>query len=95
MAGLINPSITRLYRQASEFALDYGNTVLDRGKVLVTDRMHPHIHAALRGQHVVLLPDKFGKNRAVYEYGTRDLGTVHFVETSAAALEKAQELAAG
>jgi exopolysaccharide biosynthesis predicted pyruvyltransferase EpsI len=95
VAGLINPSITRLYRQASEFALDYGNAVLDRGKVLVTDRMHPHIHAALRGQHVVLLPDKFGKNRAVYEYGTRDLGTVHFVETSAAALEKAQELAAG
>jgi len=90
---LVAPSMAELYRLASREVLSFGNRVLDRGKVLVTDRMHPHIHAALRGQHVVLLPDKFGKNRAVFDAFTHRLTRVHWVDAPAEALALAQELA--
>jgi len=93
-AGLVNPPMAWLYRRASLEALRYGNTTLDRGTVLVTDRMHPHVLAALRGQHVVLLPDRFGKNRAVYDFGTHRLNTVHWADTPAQALDIARTLAA-
>ena len=89
----VAPSMAQLYRLASREVLSFGNRVLDRGKVLVTDRMHPHIHAALRGQHVVLLPDKFGKNRAVFDAFTHRLTRVHWVDTPAEALALARELA--
>jgi pyruvyl transferase EpsO len=84
-----------LYRRASLAALRYGNVTLDQGKVLVTDRMHPHVLAALRRQHVVLLPDRFGKNRAVYDACTHKLETVHWADTTSQALAMAKELAAG
>jgi pyruvyl transferase EpsO len=90
---LLAPAMAELYRLASREVLSYGNRVLDRGRVLVTDRMHPHIHAALRGQHVVLLPDKFGKNRAVFDAFTHRLTRVHWVDKPAEALALAQELA--
>jgi pyruvyl transferase EpsO len=90
---LVAPAMAQLYRLASHEVLSFGNRVLDRGKVLVTDRMHPHIHAALRGQHVVLLPDKFGKNRAVFDGFTHRLTRVHWADTPAEALALAQELA--
>jgi pyruvyl transferase EpsO len=62
-AKLTNPPISALYRRASAEVLSYGNRMLDRGRVLVTDRLHPHVLAALRGQPVVLLPDRFGTGR--------------------------------
>jgi pyruvyl transferase EpsO len=82
-----------LYRSASEAALRHGNAILDEGRVLVTDRMHPHILAALRGQDVVLLPERFGKNRAIFDAGTGRLSRVHWAETPAEALELARALA--
>jgi pyruvyl transferase EpsO len=90
---LVRAPVPFLYRRASYAVLKYGNDVLDRGKVLVTDRMHPHVHAALRRQHVVLLPDKFGKNRAVYDFGTGTNEYVHWADTPPQALELAQKLA--
>ncbi len=90
----VNPPMAWLYRRASDISLAYGNVMLDRGKVLVTDRMHPHVLAALRRQHVVVLPDKFGKNRAVFDYSTHRFETVHFASTPAEALDRARELAA-
>lgn len=90
----LDAPIVSLYRRASTGALRYGNRVLDRARVLVTDRMHPHMLAALRGQPVVLLPDRFGKNRAVFEAGTNRLGSVHWARDPAEALETARALAA-
>ncbi len=89
---LANPPISTLYRRASQDVMRYGNELLDRGRVLVTDRLHPHVLAALRGQHVVLLPDRFGKNRAVYEYSTHGHPCVHWADTPAQALELARSL---
>jgi len=94
LAPVVNPPMVNLYRSAAQRVLFYGNRILDTGKVLVTDRMHPHILTALRGQNAVLLPDKFGKNRAVYEHYTRDQPTVHWADTPAQALEIARSLVA-
>lgn len=88
------PAMAGLYRRASLEALAFGNATLDLGRVLVTDRMHPHVLAALRRQHVVLLPDRFGKNRGVYEHYTRDMETVHWADTPERALSLARDLAA-
>lgn len=93
LSRAVNPPMVQLYRSASRSILEYGNRILDTGKVLVTDRMHPHVLTALRGQHAVLLPDKFGKNRAVFDHYTRDFSTVHWADTPAQALELARTLA--
>lgn len=91
--GVLDRPIVALYRRASVGSLRFGNRVLDRSRVLVTDRMHPHMLAALRGQPVVLLPDRFGKNRAVFEAGTSRLSSVHWADDPAQALETARALA--
>lgn len=93
VAGLVNPPIAELYRRSAVEILKYGNRILDLGKVLVTDRLHPHVLTALRNQPVVLLPDKYGKNRAVYEHYTNKFNQVHFVSGPAEALELARALA--
>lgn len=82
LSSILNGPVTHLYYRASRNVLDYGNRILDTGRVLVTDRMHPHVLAALRGQPVVLLPDKFGKNQAVFEYSTHVFPTVHWADNS-------------
>lgn len=91
---LTNKLVRKSYKAISEHFVSVGNTLLDEGKVLVTDRMHPHILAALRGQPSVMLPDRFGKNRAVWEYSSRDYSTVNWAHTPAEALELARDLAA-
>jgi pyruvyl transferase EpsO len=40
----------------------------------------------------VLLPDRFGKNRAVYEYTTSKFSSVHWADTPRQALELARAL---
>jgi exopolysaccharide biosynthesis predicted pyruvyltransferase EpsI len=86
--------VSASYRAISQQLISHGNDVLDQGRVLVSDRMHPHILAALRSQHCVLLPDQFGKNRAVWEYSTRGYSTIHWADEPAQALDIARALAA-
>jgi exopolysaccharide biosynthesis predicted pyruvyltransferase EpsI len=90
--SISNPQISACYERFARYVLASGNRRLDTGKVLVTDRMHPHILAALRSQPCVLLPDRFGKNRAVYEYSSHAFSTVHWADTPAEALERARAL---
>jgi pyruvyl transferase EpsO len=90
--SISNPQITACYERFARYVLACGNRRLDTGKVLVTDRMHPHIHAALRSQPVVLLPDRFGKNRAVYDFTSHAYSSVHWADTPEEALTRAREL---
>lgn len=90
--SISNPQISACYDRFARWVLASGNKRLDTGKVLVTDRMHPHILAALRQQPVVLLPDRFGKNRAVYEFTSNAYTTVHWADTPAEALDLARSL---
>ena len=93
LSPVVNAQICRSYDTISRYVLERGNRKLDTGKVLVTDRLHPHVLAALRSQPCVLLPDRYGKNRSVYEYSTRHYSSVHWADTPRQALELARELA--
>lgn len=94
----INAFLVWTYGRVARDLLDRGNEILDEAAVLVTDRMHPHVLCVLRDQPVVLLPDKFGKNRAVFEASTGEFSRVHWaddVETAhALALELLDEATA-
>ena len=81
------------YRAISQHVLSNGNRLLDQGSVLVTDRLHPHVLAVLRGQPCVLLPDRFGKNRSVWEYSSHTYNTLHWADEPEEALEVAYALA--
>tara|TARA_R110001606_G_C15248972_1_gene637148 strand:- start:314 stop:958 length:645 start_codon:yes stop_codon:yes gene_type:complete len=89
-----NSIVNASYQQISRYIISNGNRLLDQGKVLVTDRLHPHVLTALRAQPCVLLPDRFGKNRAVWEYTSREYSTVHWADEPEQALEIARTLAA-
>lgn len=89
----VNGSIAWLWERASMEALRYGNFALDSGRVLVTDRLHPHVLAALRRQPCVLLPDRFGKNRVVHQFYTGNVEGIVWAETPEEALSKARDLA--
>lgn len=89
-----NAMISESYRAVSRHVVAHGNMPLDQGRVLVTDRLHPHVFAVLRGQPCVLLPDKFGKNRAVWEFSSRHYSMIHWADTPEQGLELARALAA-
>jgi exopolysaccharide biosynthesis predicted pyruvyltransferase EpsI len=76
-----NRALVRSYEEISRLTLDYGNHLADRGEVFVTDRMHGHLLALLRGQPTVLLPDAFGKNRAIYEAWSSRFGCVRWADS--------------
>jgi exopolysaccharide biosynthesis predicted pyruvyltransferase EpsI len=75
---LANSLLVRSYARISQLMLAYGNQIADEGEVFVTDRMHGHLLAVLRGQPTVLLPDKFGKNRSIYDTWSRRFDCVHW-----------------
>jgi len=94
LSPLVNAQVNTSYDWISRYVLARGNRTLDAAKVLVTDRVHPHVLAALRSQPCVLLPDRYGKNRAVYEYSSRNYSSIHWADTPRQALGLARELAA-
>ncbi len=91
---LTNRALKRAYMSVSRTMLRRGNQALDRGRVLVTDRLHPHVLAALRGQYCVMLPDLYGKNRAVWDYSSENYSTIYWADDPEEALDLARELAA-
>jgi pyruvyl transferase EpsO len=78
---LVNPALVRSYEWTSRLLLDYGNHIADRGEVFVSDRIHGHLLAVLRGQPTVLLPDAFGKNRSIYDEWSSRFPDVYWAET--------------
>jgi pyruvyl transferase EpsO len=74
------------YERVAQALLGCGNKLADRGTVFVTDRMHGHVLAVLRGQPTVLLPDAFGKNRAIYESWTQQFLNVTWADSPVEAL---------
>lgn len=76
-----NRALVRSYELISRLTLAYGNQIADRGQVFVTDRMHGHLLALLRGQPSVLLPDAFGKNRSIYEAWSSRFECVHWADS--------------
>ena len=82
-----NPLLVSSYEQISRLMLGYGNQLADRGAIFVTDRMHGHLLALLRGQPTVLLPDAFGKNRSIYDLWSSRFEDVHWADSVGDALQ--------
>ncbi len=81
-----NPLLVHSYEQIARLMLAYGNRVADRGEVFVTDRMHGHLLALLRGQTTILLPDAFGKNRSIYDTWSGRFECVYWADSVGEAL---------
>lgn len=81
-----NAALVRAYETISQLTLDYGNHTADRGEIFVTDRMHGHLLAVLRGQTTVLLPDAYGKNRSIYDTWSSRFDCVHWASTAEEAI---------
>jgi exopolysaccharide biosynthesis predicted pyruvyltransferase EpsI len=86
VAGFANPALVGAYERISRLMLGYGNRMADRGEVFVSDRIHGHLLAVLRGQPTVLMPDAFGKNRSIYDEWSSRFPDVYWAETVEAAL---------
>ena len=93
ISSVANRALNSAYMSVSKTMLRRGNQALDRGRVLVTDRLHPHVLAALRGQYCVMLPDLYGKNRAVWDYSSEEYSTIFWADTPEEALDLARSLA--
>lgn len=73
---------------ANRFArqnLDRAIRTLSGGRLLVTDRLHGHVIATLCGIEHVVVNDRYGKVRALWETWTRDAPMATFVPTWRAA----------
>ena len=84
----MNGPITNSYGRVSHEVVFSGLSLIQSARVLVTDRMHPHVLAAMVGHPVILLPDRYGKNRAVFEYSSQQFQSVEWAES----MEEAQAL---
>jgi pyruvyl transferase EpsO len=76
-----NRALVSAYELIARLTVAYGNDIADRGEVFVTDRMHGHLLALLRGQPTVLLPDAFGKNRSIFEAWSSRFECVHWADS--------------
>jgi pyruvyl transferase EpsO len=93
VARACDRALARAYESAASAMLEFGNLLADRGRVFVSDRLHAHVLAVLRGQPSVVLPDAFGKNRALYDSWTHGIESVHWADSPAQALKLARGLA--
>jgi pyruvyl transferase EpsO len=79
--AVANRALVSTYERISRLTVVYGNDIADRGEVFVTDRMHGHLLAVLRGQPTVLLPDAFGKNRSIFDAWSSRFECVHWADS--------------
>jgi len=86
VARFANPPLVGAYERISRLMLACGNRMADRGEVFVSDRIHGHLLAVLRGQPTVLLPDAFGKNRSIYDEWSSRFPDVYWGESVEEAL---------
>lgn len=77
MFGLGPTMANRFAQQNLQWAIQ----MLSRGRVLVTDRLHGHVIATLCGIEHVVVNDKYGKVRALWEAWTHESPTATFVPT--------------
>jgi pyruvyl transferase EpsO len=67
-------------------------TSLERGRAVITDRLHGHILALLLGMPHVVMDNRYGKLRSYYETWTSGSEVARWADTPDAALELAHDL---
>ena len=89
--------LRRTYGPMARKRLARGTALLASGRLVVTDRLHGHLLCVLLGIPHVLLDNRYGKNRALYEAWTHDVPFVRWAKRDgdavAAALEDLRDLA--
>lgn len=71
---------------------DRGCSILARGRVVVTDRLHGHILAVLMGIPHVVLDNSYGKLRTVYDTWTHSCPITHWADHADDAISQARAL---
>lgn len=69
-----------------------GCSILSRGRVVVTDRLHGHILALLQGIPHVIIDNSYGKLRTLYETWTYPSPIAHWAADAGQALTLARDL---
>jgi exopolysaccharide biosynthesis predicted pyruvyltransferase EpsI len=83
-----------VYDRWANERLGTGRDFVATGKVVVTDRMHGHVLCVLLGLPHVVLPDRFGKVRSMWDGWTASTATGHWADSPADALNAARALLA-
>ncbi|MCD2158331.1 hypothetical protein LQL77_32370, partial [Rhodococcus cerastii] len=79
----LQPTVTKFYEKISTAAVNRAIANLSAGKVVVTDRLHATILAALIGREVAAFDNANGKVRAIYEDYLKTVPNVTFLESPA------------
>lgn len=72
--------------------LERGRRILERGRVVITDRLHGHILCLLAGIPHVIVDNRFGKVRAFHDAWTADSSLVLRADSAEMAVELARDL---
>lgn len=74
----LGPTMANRFAQQN---LQWAIQMVSRGRILVTDRLHGHVIATLCGIEHIVVNDRYGKVRALWEAWTHDEPTATFVPT--------------
>lgn len=77
----LQPTVAKFYEKISTAAVNRAIANLSAGKVVVTDRLHATILAALIGRDVAAFDNANGKVRAIYEDYLKTVPGVTFLES--------------
>jgi pyruvyl transferase EpsO len=88
-------ALAKLWERLSRERLALACSVLRRGRVIVTDRLHVHVMALHMGLPTVVSDNSYGKVRALYDTYTCSAPLARWASSPADALEIANELLSG
>lgn len=91
---VLDPShqmLLRLWQSLAKARLYRGRTLLERGRVVISDRLHVHILSILLDKPHILIDNSYGKLSNFHEAWTKPYAGVRFVEDFKSALEVASE----
>jgi exopolysaccharide biosynthesis protein PssK len=82
----------RTFEPLAERWVARGCSILARGCVVVTDRLHGHLLSLLQGIPHVVLDNSYGKLRSVHDHWTFQCSLTHWADTPHEAVEVARAL---
>ncbi|MFB9378518.1 polysaccharide pyruvyl transferase family protein [Kineococcus gynurae] len=85
----------RLCRSLARTSLDRAVSLLSRGETVITDRLHGHLISTLAGIPHVVVNDKFGKVKALYDTWTHASDLSRFAANWDEAFAMAEDLRVG
>ncbi|WP_166880216.1 polysaccharide pyruvyl transferase family protein [Salinibacterium sp. ZJ450] len=85
------PLLVHNYRRMADINMRNAIRVLSMGRVIVTDRLHATVLAALLGRPVIALDNSTGKVSAVHSNLLKDISNVRIAPSGEAALQLAYE----